>query len=166
MLFSCSLTKGKTQYSYNARFNNDYDSIVYKPETKYNLGHGYTRVPTFFKINLPKHSIRYKILEPQHVIYYKDYQLISIQIDEQNKDKSIDFLKEKPSKEQIENLILENCYSMMVDRNNINSCKYRKYRKHAIYYKNNTTIILYNIKKKNYKSYLEKVKTFEVIPQS
>ena len=132
------------------------------PNFTVNRGNNEIFKPKSFEINLPK-KIKYweAISGANFGFYYKSKQVIFINTDlyncSNNKSDSI----YTPSEKEMENLITTTFETSRKKRRDIKEIPFLKGRKYQIVKKQGVTILLYNIKNKNYDDYLKLIKTFK-----
>jgi len=137
--------------------------LKFIPNITYNKGDNEIYKPKPFEINLPK-KIKYweAITSSNFGFYYKSKQVIFINTDLENcSNNKSDSIIYTPSEKEIETLITTTFETSRKKRRNIKEIPLLKRRKNQIIKKQEITILLYNIKNKNFNQYLDLVKTFK-----
>jgi hypothetical protein len=118
--------------------------------------------PKAFEVALPKHIRHYFFSSSQEFyFYYDNNQTIFININlEDNEPVSDSFYV--PDKIIIDNLISKSIISSR-EKYNINKISFNPGRKQAIIRKGDATILLYNIKEKNYIDFLTLLSNFKLV---
>ncbi len=124
------------------------DNEIYKPKS--------------FEINLPKKIKFWEAINSSNFgIYYKSKQVIFINTDLENCSNNKSDSIYTPSEKEIEYLITTIFETSREKRRDIKEIPFLKCRKHQIIKRQRITILLYNIKNKNYDNYLKLIKTFK-----
>lgn len=140
---------------------NDSDIFIYKSNIAISRD-AEILYPKSFKIVLPKGLKSYEVLHPcDFSFYYPNKQIIYIKIDLDKKHSDLDTTY-VPSENEFTG-ILRNNYSLLNSSNNFKNNYSVSGAKKIIIKKSEATILLYNIKPRNYKYYYNYLKQFKFL---